>query len=138
VIQELFDYIAAELSKFVNEESDDFKVPPGRKRELGFTFSFPVKQTSISSGNLINWTKGFKIDDAVNPESLLLWCFSIPVILSPLHFILSFIVVYIGWSGCCGWIERSNWKTRSWYEHNSFGNWSFGLFYITLNDSIFN
>ena len=72
MIQELFDYIAAELSKFVNEESDDFKVPPGRKRELGFTFSFPVKQTSISSGNLINWTKGFKIDDAVNPESLLL------------------------------------------------------------------
>ncbi|AET01524.1 putative hexokinase [Medicago truncatula] len=65
---ELFDYIAAELSKFVNEESEDFKVPPGRKRELGFTFSFPVKQTSISSGDLINWTKGFKIDDAVGQD----------------------------------------------------------------------
>lgn len=69
VIQALFDYIAAELAKFVNEESQDFQVPPGRKRELGFTFSFPVMQTSIASGNLIKWTKGFNIDDAVNPET---------------------------------------------------------------------
>ncbi|XP_004510315.1 hexokinase-1-like [Cicer arietinum] len=64
----LFDYIAAELAKFVNEESQDFQVPPGRKRELGFTFSFPVMQTSIASGNLIKWTKGFNIDDAVGQD----------------------------------------------------------------------
>lgn len=69
LIQELFDYIAAELAKFVAQEDQKFQVPPGGRRELGFTFSFPVMQTSITSGNLIKWTKGFNIDDAVNPES---------------------------------------------------------------------
>ncbi|XP_054782221.1 hexokinase-2-like isoform X2 [Prosopis cineraria] len=63
---ELFDYIAAEVAKFVANEGQDFQVPLGRQRELGFTFSFPIMQTSIASGNLIKWTKGFSIDDAVN------------------------------------------------------------------------
>ncbi|CAN1286183.1 HXK1 [Linum perenne] len=53
----LFDYIAAELAKFV-----------GRKRELGFTFSFPVNQTSIASGTLVRWTKGFSIDELVGQD----------------------------------------------------------------------
>ncbi|XP_029129427.1 hexokinase-1 [Cajanus cajan] len=60
----LFDYIAAELGKFVAQENQ----PPARQRELGFTFSFPVMQTSIASGNLIKWTKGFSIDDAVGQD----------------------------------------------------------------------
>ncbi|KAK1416868.1 hypothetical protein QVD17_25985 [Tagetes erecta] len=66
--QALFDYIAAELAKFVNNESDKFHLPKGRRRELGFTFSFPVMQTSIASGTLIRWTKGFSIDDAVGQD----------------------------------------------------------------------
>ncbi|KAK7349216.1 hypothetical protein VNO77_06401 [Canavalia gladiata] len=64
----LFDYIAAELGKFVAQENPDFQLPPGKKRELGFTFSFPVLQTSIASGNLIRWTKGFSIDDTVGKD----------------------------------------------------------------------
>lgn len=64
----LFDYIAAELAKFVAQEGPDFTLPPGRRRELGFTFSFPVLQTSISSGTLIKWTKGFSIDDAIGRD----------------------------------------------------------------------
>ncbi|XP_061358380.1 hexokinase-1-like [Gastrolobium bilobum] len=64
----LFDFVAAELAKFVAQESQDFQVPPGRQRELGFTFSFPVMQTSIASGNLIKWTKGFNIDDTVGRD----------------------------------------------------------------------
>ncbi|KAK4269309.1 hypothetical protein QN277_022483 [Acacia crassicarpa] len=66
--EELFDYIAAEVAKFVANEGQDFQVPLGRQRELGFTFSFPVMQTSIASGNLIKWTKGFSIDDAVGHD----------------------------------------------------------------------
>ncbi|OMO70961.1 Hexokinase [Corchorus capsularis] len=62
----LFDYIAAELAKFVAEEGPDFQLAPGRQRELGFTFSFPVMQTSIASGTLLRWTKGFSIDETVN------------------------------------------------------------------------
>ncbi|CAK8579490.1 unnamed protein product [Lathyrus sativus] len=64
----LFDFIAAALAKFVESEPEGFHPPPGRQRELGFTFSFPVKQTSISSGTLIKWTKGFNIDDTVGED----------------------------------------------------------------------
>ena len=64
--QELFDFIAEELAKFVSTESDDFRASIGRQRELGFTFSFPVRQNSIASGTIIKWTKGFFIEDAVN------------------------------------------------------------------------
>ncbi|XP_034695529.1 hexokinase-2-like [Vitis riparia] len=64
----LFDYIATELAKFVAKEGPGFHLPPGRQRELGFTFSFPVMQTSINSGNLIKWTKGFSIDDTIGRD----------------------------------------------------------------------
>jgi hypothetical protein len=40
------------------------------QRQLGFTFSFPVKQTSIASGTLIKWTKGFTIDEMVSSFTL--------------------------------------------------------------------
>lgn len=36
--------------------------------KLGFTFSFPVNQTSINSGTLLRWTKGFEIADAVGKD----------------------------------------------------------------------
>ncbi|KAE8680755.1 Hexokinase-2 [Hibiscus syriacus] len=63
---ELFDFIVAKLAKFVAQEGPDFKPTTGRQRELGFTFSFPVVQTSIASGTLLKWTKGFSINEAVN------------------------------------------------------------------------
>nr|CDM84036.1 unnamed protein product [Triticum aestivum] len=65
---ELFDFIAAELERFVETEGDDFHLPEGRHRELGFTFSFPVHQTSISSGTLVKWTKGFCINGTVGED----------------------------------------------------------------------
>ncbi|KAL4284121.1 hypothetical protein GQ457_16G002940 [Hibiscus cannabinus] len=65
---ELFDYIASALAKFVATESDSLHVSPGRQRELGFTFSFPVKQTLISSGTLVKWTKGFTVEDTVGED----------------------------------------------------------------------
>ncbi|KAF1874385.1 hypothetical protein Lal_00008593 [Lupinus albus] len=64
----LFDFIASALAKFVASEPDGFLPPNGRQRELGFTFSFPVMQTSIASGTLIKWTKGFNIEDAVGED----------------------------------------------------------------------
>ncbi|KAL0339023.1 UNVERIFIED_CONTAM: Hexokinase-2 [Sesamum angustifolium] len=65
---ELFDFIAAALAKFVDSEGEDVHLPPGRQRELGFTFSFPVRQLSLASGTLIKWTKGFLIEDAVGED----------------------------------------------------------------------
>ena len=64
-LQELFDFIASKLAKLVSSEPEELHPPPGRQRELGVTFSFPVRQTSIASGNIIKWTKGFNIEDAV-------------------------------------------------------------------------
>ncbi|KAH6801495.1 hexokinase 1 [Perilla frutescens var. hirtella] len=64
----LFDYIAEKLAEFVADEERIYEQPQGKQRELGFTFSFPVMQTSIDSGTLIRWTKGFSIDDTVGQD----------------------------------------------------------------------
>ncbi|XP_059457600.1 hexokinase-1-like [Corylus avellana] len=67
--EELFGHIAKALKKFVDTEGEEgFHHASGRQRELGFTFSFPVKQLSISSGTLIKWTKGFNIKDMVGQD----------------------------------------------------------------------
>lgn len=63
-LQDLFDFIASSLKEFVDKADDPDQL--ARRRELGFTFSFPVKQTSASSGILIKWTKGFSIEDMVS------------------------------------------------------------------------
>ncbi|ERN18723.1 hypothetical protein AMTR_s00199p00017510 [Amborella trichopoda] len=64
--EELFDFIASGLGTFVQKESGKFHLPSRRLREIGFTFSFPVKQTSIDSGILIKLTKGFAVSGTVN------------------------------------------------------------------------
>ena len=55
----LFNFIADCLKEFVTEHKLSKKLP------LGFTFSFPVKQTSLIAGTLIRWTKDFEADGAV-------------------------------------------------------------------------
>ncbi|EAY75659.1 hypothetical protein OsI_03566 [Oryza sativa Indica Group] len=65
---ELFDFVAAALAKFVASEGEDCHLPEGTQRELGFTFSFPVKQKSLASGTLIKWTKSFAIDEMVGKD----------------------------------------------------------------------
>jgi len=50
----LFDYIAGCIALFVKKNKLNNKSLP-----LGFTFSFPVQQLSLTSGLLIRWTKGF-------------------------------------------------------------------------------
>ena len=54
----LFDFIANSVSDFVKEQNIIAKLP------LGFTFSFPVHQTSLISGTLIRWTKDFSASGA--------------------------------------------------------------------------
>lgn len=66
--EELFDFIASGLEKFAQKEAGNFCLPKGRTRELGFTFSFPVKQTSIDSGILIKWTKGFAVSGTAGKD----------------------------------------------------------------------
>lgn len=67
VFQELFGFIASNLANFVAKEKPGrFRLEKGKKREIGFTFSFPVNQTSVDSGTLIKWTKGFKVSGMVS------------------------------------------------------------------------
>ncbi|KAK4856568.1 hypothetical protein QYF36_018847 [Acer negundo] len=65
--EDLFDFIASSLQQFVEKEGNS-STPSFVRRELGFTFSFPVKQSSVSSGFLLKWTKGFAIEDMVGKE----------------------------------------------------------------------
>ncbi|EOA30392.1 hypothetical protein CARUB_v10013513mg [Capsella rubella] len=62
----LFDFLASSLQMFIEKEVFNLSQPV--KRELAFTFSFPVKQTSISSGVLIKWTKGFAISEMAGED----------------------------------------------------------------------
>ncbi|XP_075520141.1 hexokinase-3-like [Primulina tabacum] len=66
--EELFGYIAATLKDFVERENGTSEPSRGEGRELGFTFSFPVKHTSLSSGILTKWTKRFSIEDTVGRD----------------------------------------------------------------------
>lgn len=51
---DLFDYIADCLVKFVSKHNLQ-----GHRLPLGFTFSFPCEQESLSHARLVTWTKGF-------------------------------------------------------------------------------
>lgn len=51
----LFDFISRAVLKFMAEHRMDLK----GKRDLGFTFSFPMRKKGIDEGVLIAWTKGF-------------------------------------------------------------------------------
>ncbi|XLS49927.1 hypothetical protein HN51_010604 [Arachis hypogaea] len=66
--KDFFDFIASSLKEFVEKEGDDSELSVARRKELGFTFSFPIKQISVCSGILITWTKGFSIVDMVRKD----------------------------------------------------------------------
>ncbi|KAK9079408.1 hypothetical protein SSX86_001079 [Deinandra increscens subsp. villosa] len=66
--EEFFDFLALSLKDFVERKGNNLQLTQVRGKDLGFTFSFPVKQTSVSSGTLIKWTKGFAIDDMVEQD----------------------------------------------------------------------
>ncbi|XP_043539082.1 hexokinase-1-like [Chiloscyllium plagiosum] len=52
--QQFFDYIAECLGAFIEKQKlKDKKLP------LGFTFSFPCRQSKLDEGILISWSKGF-------------------------------------------------------------------------------
>lgn len=67
--EDLFDFIATSLKDFVEKEDDkNSNYPPVSRRQLGFTFSFPMKQISVSSGILMKWTKAFLIRETVGKD----------------------------------------------------------------------
>jgi hexokinase len=73
----LFAFLANHIFHFLQENDSDSNFLDPRPREqfrrLGFTFSFTVHQTSINTGTLIRWDKGFDIPSAIgrNPCQML-------------------------------------------------------------------
>ncbi|KAL5471281.1 hypothetical protein EMCRGX_G029378 [Ephydatia muelleri] len=60
--QELFNFVAQVLWEFEEEHKITENLP------IGFTFSFPVQQTGLISGTLIEWTKDFTAAGAVGQD----------------------------------------------------------------------
>jgi len=59
----LFDFIASRIKLFLSKNNLS-----GVKHSLGFTFSFPVKQTGIATGKLVCWTKGFSSKGVIGKD----------------------------------------------------------------------
>jgi hexokinase len=51
------DYLADSVDAFLTYSESSAAVE-GEDLPLGLTFSFPVEQTALDSGNLLTWTKG--------------------------------------------------------------------------------
>ncbi|KAE8350911.1 hypothetical protein BDV28DRAFT_138191 [Aspergillus coremiiformis] len=76
--RDLFHFLARQIEAFLRiHHNEHFEAHLRRRREgkgevelfdLGFTFSFPVRQVGINKGTLIRWTKGFNIPDAVGHD----------------------------------------------------------------------
>ena len=64
----LFDFIADGIQAFFREH----KLGRQQAYALAFTFSFPVEQSSIASGKLIEWTKGFTASGVVGRDVVVL------------------------------------------------------------------
>ncbi|KAF9280829.1 glucokinase [Linnemannia elongata] len=62
----IFDFMATCIDLFLL--ANEVIIPKRSQLELGFTFSFPVLQTSINSGTLIEWTKGYNCQGMVGKD----------------------------------------------------------------------
>lgn len=58
----LFDFMAAATVRAIRKRGGPARVV------LGFTFSYPCRQTALAAGTLIEWTKGFDIPDGVGQD----------------------------------------------------------------------
>ncbi|KAF9204730.1 glucokinase [Haplosporangium sp. Z 27] len=71
-VSELMDFIAISIKKFISSEQINSKIcehPSNSDTlELGFTFSFPVDQSSVDGGLLLRWTKGYSCPGAVGND----------------------------------------------------------------------
>ncbi|KAJ2721021.1 hypothetical protein GGI07_004260 [Coemansia sp. Benny D115] len=64
----LFDFIAQCVETFLDDRN---LRPVGQQQapiSMGFTFSYPVQQTSINSGQLVQWTKGLNVPGCVGRD----------------------------------------------------------------------
>jgi len=63
--EQLFDFIADCVGEFLQ---NNHTTQSNKSLSLGFTFSFPVNQTGVAQGTLIEWTKGFSTKGVVGKD----------------------------------------------------------------------
>ena len=74
--RELFLFLARQIESFLRIHHNEHYEAHKRRHDhtcvdlfdLGFTFSFPVRQLGVKYGTLIRWTKGFDLPDAVGKD----------------------------------------------------------------------
>jgi hexokinase len=62
----LFAHLASKVQTFLDQHKLRENLSDTLK--MGFTFSFPVDQTSLNKGKLIRWTKGYDLHDVVGKD----------------------------------------------------------------------
>ncbi|KAJ1961096.1 hypothetical protein GGI12_003440 [Dipsacomyces acuminosporus] len=66
-LERLWDFIAECVGVFLEEH--DLRPAKGKRTiPCGYTFSFPIFQTGIASGNLSMWNKGFTVPNSVGRD----------------------------------------------------------------------
>ncbi|KAI8388245.1 uncharacterized protein BYT42DRAFT_491468 [Radiomyces spectabilis] len=68
-MHDLCDFIAECVGAFLSEQHTS---TDSERLKLGFTFSFPIFQTSMNRGVLKQWTKGFACSGAVGKDAALM------------------------------------------------------------------
>uniref|UniRef100_A0A7N2R6T6 Phosphotransferase n=1 Tax=Quercus lobata TaxID=97700 RepID=A0A7N2R6T6_QUELO len=63
--QELFDFIALELAKFVSAQPKNDNDVPTNQKKLGFTLSYPVDQGAASPGTAMKWKSFSAVNDTI-------------------------------------------------------------------------
>lgn len=101
----LFDYIATCLNTFVTTHG----IKNSSTLPLGFTFSFPMSQSSIDSGELARWTKGFTCEGVVGQDVVKLLAKSITNIPDLNVHICAILNDTVGTLMSCAWLNP---KTR--------------------------
>lgn len=65
----LFEFIAIKIKHYMGTREEDENVGNWKNKiPMGFTFSYPTKQTNINEGFLIEWAKDIKCNDVVGLE----------------------------------------------------------------------
>ncbi len=65
----LFEFIAIKIKHYVEGGEEDENVGNRKSKiPMGFTFSYPTRQTNINEGFLIEWAKDIKCNDVVGLE----------------------------------------------------------------------
>lgn len=63
---DILDFIADSVGAFLTENELTPKGPP---LKLGFVFGFALKKSGINKGEILGWSKGFSVQDAVGKNA---------------------------------------------------------------------